>query len=98
MNNPYERCSSCNAGSGLTLSTYTGEPTDCYECHGTGVVRRRDARGRFSTVPEPGYAEYACRTAVRDLIAAIGEESARDRIRSYLEDESGRVKRERMVA
>jgi hypothetical protein len=47
---------------------------------------------------DPGYAEYACRTAVRDLIAAIGEEAARDRIRSYLDDETGRVKTERMVA
>lgn len=47
---------------------------------------------------DPGYAEYACRTAVRDLIAAIGEEAARDRIRSYLDDETGRVNTERMVA
>lgn len=53
----------------------------------------------FQTYYEPGgYFEYACRTAIRDLIAHIGEDEARERIRSYLEDEAARVKKERLVA
>ena len=43
---PYEPCPSC-AGSGLTLSPYTGEPTDCPDCI-DGLVRARDERGRFT--------------------------------------------------
>jgi DnaJ-class molecular chaperone len=52
----YATCPSCN-GSGLTLSTYTGEPTDCYECNGDGWVRNRDEKGRF--VGNPKEASHA---------------------------------------
>jgi hypothetical protein len=47
---------------------------------------------------DPGYAEYACRTAIRDLISQLGEEAARDRIRSYLDDEASRVSPKRFAA
>lgn len=43
----YEPCATCG-GSGLVLSSYTGEPTDCRDCT-DGLVRARDPRGRFTT-------------------------------------------------
>lgn len=47
---------------------------------------------------DPGYTEYACRTAIRDLIAQLGEEAARERIRAYLEEETNTVDMRRFVA
>jgi DnaJ-class molecular chaperone len=48
----WTRCHACSAGSGLALSAYTGEPTDCYECEGSGVVRNRDDKDRFVANPK----------------------------------------------
>lgn len=35
----------------------------------------------------PGYVEYACRMAIRDLIAELGVKAARERINEYYIDE-----------
>lgn len=43
---PYETCPSC-AGSGMGLNAYTGEPDNCWTCHGYGTIRARDDKGRF---------------------------------------------------
>jgi len=52
--NPMMPCDSCG-GSGLELCAYSGEPTLCHECRGNTVVRARNERGQFTTIPyQPG--------------------------------------------
>lgn len=49
ISNPYETCSACQ-GSGMYYSgEYLGT---CSWCKGDTVVRRRDKKGRFTTVKE----------------------------------------------
>lgn len=43
---PYETCPVCE-GSGLGLNAYSGEPGNCWTCHGYGTIRARDDKGRF---------------------------------------------------
>jgi hypothetical protein len=44
--NPYQPCPSCR-GFGVGLNAYTGEPGNCWTCHGYGTIRSRDSQGRF---------------------------------------------------
>lgn len=46
----------------------------------------------------PGYVEYACRMSIRDLIAELGEDAARERIRDFFGDETRRANRKREMA
>lgn len=45
----YETCRCCN-GSGM--ADFGDSIGDCPQCHGDCVVRARDARGRFTTLPD----------------------------------------------
>lgn len=48
----WETCFVCN-GSGMGLNM-AGEPGNCWECKGEGVIRARDDKGRFlPNPPEP---------------------------------------------
>ena len=44
----YDLCSHCR-GYGL-VHGYMGEPTDCWDCGGSGSELARDARGRFTSL------------------------------------------------